>query len=124
MTGPVVVDANVIVYSRDTRDAEKQRHAEAASPPLGPRRESAQRSSAARVLRHRHAQAAPRHAGGRGPSGRSGAAGVARRTARACRGGTPEEPRVFRCGETAEAEPALPGSSMAVDAVFKGNPRR
>ena len=29
MTGPVFVDANVIVYSRDTRDAEKQRRAEA-----------------------------------------------------------------------------------------------
>jgi predicted nucleic acid-binding protein len=29
MTGPVFVDANVIVYSRDTRDAGKQRRAEA-----------------------------------------------------------------------------------------------
>lgn len=29
MTGPAFVDANVIVYSRDTRDAEKQRRAEA-----------------------------------------------------------------------------------------------
>jgi hypothetical protein len=29
MTGPVFVDANVIVYSRDTRDAEKQRRTEA-----------------------------------------------------------------------------------------------
>ena len=29
MTGPVFVDANVIVYSRDTRDAQKQRRAEA-----------------------------------------------------------------------------------------------
>ena len=29
MTGPVFVDANVIVYARDARDAEKQRRAEA-----------------------------------------------------------------------------------------------
>lgn len=36
----------------------------------------------------------------------------------------PEEPRVFHRGETADAEPALPGWSMAVDAIFKGNPRR
>ena len=36
----------------------------------------------------------------------------------------PEEPRVFRRGETADAEPALPGWSMTVDALFKGNPRR
>ncbi len=36
----------------------------------------------------------------------------------------PEEPRVFRRGETADAEPALPGWSMTVDSLFKANPRR
>jgi Uma2 family endonuclease len=35
----------------------------------------------------------------------------------------PEEPRVFRRGDAADGEPALPGWSMAVDALFKGNPR-
>ena len=32
----------------------------------------------------------------------------------------PEEPRVFRRGEAASAEPALPGWSMPVDSVFEG----
>ena len=36
----------------------------------------------------------------------------------------PDEPRVFRRGETADAEPALPGWSMPVDALFKGISRR
>ena len=36
----------------------------------------------------------------------------------------PEEPRVFRRGDNATAEPALPTWSMPVDALFKGNPRR
>jgi len=36
----------------------------------------------------------------------------------------PEEPRLFRRGETADAEPALPGWSMPVEALFKGNRRR
>ena len=36
----------------------------------------------------------------------------------------PEEPRLFRRGETADAEPTLPGWSMAVDAIFKGSARR
>jgi len=36
----------------------------------------------------------------------------------------PDAPRVFRRGETADAEPALPGWSMAVDSLFKANPRR
>ena len=36
----------------------------------------------------------------------------------------PDEPRVFRRGETANAEPALPGWSMLVEALFKGNPQR
>ena len=36
----------------------------------------------------------------------------------------PEEPRVFRRGEIATAEPALPGWSMPVDDLFKGNRRR
>jgi Uma2 family endonuclease len=31
----------------------------------------------------------------------------------------PEEPRVYRRGETAEAEPALPGWNLAVDALFE-----
>jgi Uma2 family endonuclease len=31
----------------------------------------------------------------------------------------PEEPRVFRRGETADAEPALPGWSMPVDRILK-----
>jgi Uma2 family endonuclease len=36
----------------------------------------------------------------------------------------PEQPRVFGRGETADAEPALPGWSLAIDTVFKGNARR
>jgi Uma2 family endonuclease len=36
----------------------------------------------------------------------------------------PEEPRVFRRGEMADAEPALPGWSMSVDGLFGGKPRR
>jgi Uma2 family endonuclease len=32
----------------------------------------------------------------------------------------PEEPRVFRRGDVADAEPALPGWSMPVDDLFKG----
>jgi Uma2 family endonuclease len=32
----------------------------------------------------------------------------------------PDEPRVFRRGETADAEPALPGWSMPVDDLFRG----
>jgi Uma2 family endonuclease len=32
---------------------------------------------------------------------------------------TPSEPRVFRRGEIADAEPALPGWSMAVDELFE-----
>ena len=36
----------------------------------------------------------------------------------------PQEPRLFRRGETADAEPALPGWSLPVEALFKGNPRR
>ena len=31
----------------------------------------------------------------------------------------PDEPRIFRRGETADAEPALPGWSMSVDELFK-----
>jgi Uma2 family endonuclease len=33
----------------------------------------------------------------------------------------PERPRVFRRGECADAEPALPGWSMPVDDLFKGS---
>jgi len=36
----------------------------------------------------------------------------------------PEEPQLFRPGETADAEPALPRWSMPVDALLKGCPRR
>jgi len=36
----------------------------------------------------------------------------------------PTEPRVFRRGEKADAEPALAGWSMAVDAIFKRGPLR
>ena len=36
----------------------------------------------------------------------------------------PEEPRLFRRGETADAAPALPGWLLPVEALFKGNPRR
>jgi Uma2 family endonuclease len=36
----------------------------------------------------------------------------------------PEAPRVFGRGETADAEPALPGWSMPVDDLFKGSRRR
>jgi len=35
----------------------------------------------------------------------------------------PEEPRLFRRGETADAEPALPGWSIPVAVLFKGVPR-
>ena len=35
----------------------------------------------------------------------------------------PEEPRLFRRGEVADAEPALPGWSMPVDDLFKGSRR-
>jgi Uma2 family endonuclease len=36
----------------------------------------------------------------------------------------PAEPRVFRRGQVADAEPALPGWSMPVDDLFKGSERR
>jgi Uma2 family endonuclease len=36
----------------------------------------------------------------------------------------PDAPRVFGRGETADAEPALPGWSMPVDELFKGSRRR
>ncbi len=36
----------------------------------------------------------------------------------------PNEPRVYRRGERAEAEPALPGWAMPVDDLFEGNRRR
>ena len=36
----------------------------------------------------------------------------------------PEEARVFRRGEAADAEPALPGWSMTVDTLLKGSQRR
>jgi hypothetical protein len=36
----------------------------------------------------------------------------------------PEAPRVFSRGETADAEPALPGWSMPVDDLFMGSRRR
>jgi Uma2 family endonuclease len=36
----------------------------------------------------------------------------------------PEEPRILRSGEIADAEPALPGWSMPVADLFKDNPRR
>jgi Uma2 family endonuclease len=36
----------------------------------------------------------------------------------------PEEPRILRPGEVADAEPALPGWSMPVADLFKDNPRR
>jgi hypothetical protein len=32
----------------------------------------------------------------------------------------PEEPRVFGRGQVADAEPALPGWSVAVDSILKG----
>jgi Uma2 family endonuclease len=36
----------------------------------------------------------------------------------------PDEPRILRSGEVADAEPALPGWSMPVADLLKGNPRR
>ena len=36
----------------------------------------------------------------------------------------PEDARVFRRGEAADAEPALPGWSMTVDTLLKGSRRR
>jgi Uma2 family endonuclease len=35
----------------------------------------------------------------------------------------PDEPRLFRRGEIADAEPALPGWSLPVDDLFKGSRR-
>ena len=36
----------------------------------------------------------------------------------------PDEPRIFRRGETAAAEPALPGWGMPVDDILRGSRRR
>jgi Uma2 family endonuclease len=38
---------------------------------------------------------------------------------RVYRAGSPEEPAIYRCGQIAEAEPAVPGWRMAVDALFE-----
>ena len=38
---------------------------------------------------------------------------------RVCRASAPDEPRVYRRGEVAEAEPALPGWTFPVDALFE-----
>lgn len=39
---------------------------------------------------------------------------------RVYRASNPQQPQVYRRGEVAEAEPALPGWSMAVDNLFRG----
>jgi len=36
----------------------------------------------------------------------------------------PDMPRVFRRGETGDADPALPGWTMPVDDLFKGSRKR
>jgi len=43
---------------------------------------------------------------------------------RAYPAGQPDKPRVFRRGETGDAEPALPGWTMPVDDLFKGSRKR
>lgn len=40
------------------------------------------------------------------------------RVVRAFRASHPQAPTVFRCGDRADAEPALPGWSMEVDDLF------
>jgi len=43
------------------------------------------------------------------------------RTIACYRAASPTQPTIFRAGDTAEAEPAVPGWNIAVDTVFSGS---